>query len=1106
MFEEDHNPSLHVSTNHIYYLFKQIQENDHNRIAIIDHIGTLSYKELNDYSDQLAQVICEKGVVKGSPVLICLPQSRYYVISILAVLKLGAYYIPMDENYPLERINYMTKDSGAQHILTVDNIIHKFRDSSLQLISADNAINDSVLKMNMGEEQISLGDIACMIYTSGSTGLPKGIALSHRSILNLAYTAAKHFNLSKEDRFLQVSSISFSAALEELYPPLLNGNTIVFQADYTSLSIQDRIDIMHKHNITVCEMVTPLWHELVDYVSSFDMKLPQSLRLMITGGERPLKHQYQRWVEQEIELIHVYGPTESAATASYYHCPIQKDKYNFVSDIIDAEWRLPIGKAIDHTNIYILDHQLNKVPQGNIGEIYISGDSLASYYTNKAALTAAAFLPNPYSMLAGERMYRTGDQGRYLSDGNLEFIGRIDNQIKIRGYRVEPGEVESVIEKHPHIKQAVVLGLENKLSELQLIAFVVANTHEQLTFKEWRSYLVQYIPMYMVPSTIIYLDRIPLTNHGKIDRSLLQMNYFRSLSTKGINILPKNNIENILSTIWKEVFNVQTISCEDDFFDLGGHSLLALRITSQIRHHFNIDIQPNLIMQNANIVQLADVIKGILEDSENNTQLFDMGKINQQRIKIQNTFVKDSEKKEIFPIATSQNGLWFMSQLLPDSALYNVPWQFTLKGKLDRSSFEIALNEIIRRHSVLQSTLKLIEGQPCMIIDRKLSISMIQYDMRHWQGKKLEFEIEKYLKEKSSEPFDLSIAPLIRSYILQIKENEYIVLTNIHHIIFDGWSLEIFMKEWSTIYNSLVHQQPVSLNKIVSDYFDYSMWQAELIRNNKHQNGIIYWQEKLKNIDQFLEPISVDPVKNNLSFNGELIRRSLEKGINEKLQRYSEKSKTTKYMILLTCYKLLLFDFTHQDDIAIGAPSAGGRMVYPFDQHIGYFVNTLVIRQPMNKNMTFNQLLQNIKQTMLDAYKYQSTPLDLIAQSIKPIRKRGRNPLFQTDFLLEEDALQEVNFSELSISDLEDISTGLSKFDLTWIVKQRDDELCVNVNFKTDFLSSSIIESMIKRFEYIINTILNNSELTIQEILEEEESYGHFKNRRNSFRNVDQSI
>lgn len=1106
MFGKDRNASLNVPTNHIYYLFKQVQENYHDRIAIIDHIGTLSYKELNDYSDQLAQIIHEKGVVKGSPVLICLPQSRYYVISILAVLKLGAYYIPMDEHYPLERINYMTKDSGAQHILTIDDLVHKFLDSSLQMVSVDNAMNHSVLKINMSEEKISLGDIACMIYTSGSTGLPKGIALSHRSILNLAYTAAKHFTLSPEDRFLQVSSISFSAALEELYPPLLHGSTIVFQADHTSLSIQDRIDIMHKHRISVCEMVTPLWHELVDYVSSFDTELPKSLRLMITGGERPLQYQYQRWVQQEIELIHVYGPTESAATASYYHCPVQKDKHNFASNIINKEWRLPIGKAIDHTEIYILDHQLNKVPQGNIGEIYISGDSLASYYMNRPNLTAEAFVPNPYSILAGKRMYRTGDQGRYLSDGNLEFIGRIDNQIKIRGYRVEPGEVESVIEKHPYIHQAVVLGLENKVSELQLIAFVVAKTQQQLTFKEWRSYLMQYIPMYMVPSTMIYLDHIPLTTHGKIDRSLLKLNYSRSLSTKGENILPKNDVENILLTIWKEVFNLQTISCEDDFFDLGGHSLLALRVTSKIRHHFNIDIQPNLIMQNANIIHLAHVIEDILEDNQNYTLPFNMEKINQQRIEVQGRFVKNLEKKEIFPIATVQNGLWFMSQLLPDSALYNVPWQFKLKGNLDMNSLEISLNQIVQRHSVLQSTFKLIEGQPVMIVDRTLSISIIKHDMRHWQGKQLELQIEKYLKEKSSEPFDLSVAPLIRSYILQIKENEYIVLMNIHHIIFDGWSLEIFMKEWSTLYNLLVHQQPLSLNKISFDYFDYSMWQSELIRHNKHEKGVTYWQEKLENIDQFLEPISVNPVKNNLSFNGELIMRSLGKGISEQLQKYSEESKTTKYMILLTCYKILLFDFTHQNDIAIGAPSAGGRIVHPFDQHIGYFVNTLVIRQPMDEKMTFNQLLQNIKQTMLDAYKYQNTPLDLIAQKIKPIRKRGRNPLFQTDFLLEEDVLQKVNFSGLSISDLEDISTGLSKFDLTWIIKQQDNELHINVNFKTDFLSSSTIESMIERFKSIINTILNNSELTIQEILEEEESYGHSKNRSNSLRNVDQSI
>ncbi|MFJ9304084.1 hypothetical protein COF04_29580 [Bacillus toyonensis] len=1064
----------------IHTIFDHIAMKYSNKIAIVDSGGETNYEELYSLANQMAKILKDNGVVTGSRVLIYLPQSRNYVISIIGVLKAGGVYIPVDHHYPLERVSYMLKDSGSEIIITTSDLASRFHGGKVKIIEIDSSLFETKEKVNVIQENLNQNEGACIIYTSGSTGQPKGILLSHQSILNLAETASNHFQLLPSDRFLQVASVSFSAALEELYPALLTGSTIIFQITNSSPpSISELLKSLNNQKVSVCELVTPLWHELVEYIDDNSNCLPSSLRLLITGGERLLYKKYQKWCQQNIKLIHVYGPTESAATATYYHCDPKDD--SLLSLNSNSEWRMPIGKPIANTNVYILDEHLETVSTGEIGNIYISGDSLASYYVNKPSLTAEKFIPNPYSGIYGDRMYETGDLGRYLPDGDVDFIGRIDNQLKIRGYRVEPAEIEKVLESHPSIKKSVVIGLNNKQGDTVLTAYMVSSSNEFLSISEWRDYLLTQIPPYMIPSSLIYIEEIPLTLHGKIDRAVLKRMSDTEEKHLSQYVAPKNFDEGELLSIWQSVFGIKNIGCTDDFFDLGGHSLLALRIVARIRDRFKIDIHPDQILKSRTISNLADILTNSKRRrGENNLNIEEI----KERRKLNQTLLESQTGgTEAFLTSISQNGIWFMDQFLSGKALYNVPWKFKVSGNLNVGVLKKALNKVVNRHPPLRSTFDLINEQVVMIVNKSMSIPLNIIDLTNLQGPDLQIELEKYMELEAGRTFDLKSGPLLRTYVIKTAEFEHIIMFNVHHIIFDGWSLDIFMKELGIYYTAILEQQNVVLPDLEYNYFDYALWQKESLQNKEMKDGIAYWDSKLRGSDHYLKLGDRKENSNQLSYTGKTIRYNLGYDLQNEIKKYSKESKTTMYIILLSAFKILLYGYTKQSDLSVGVPTAGGRIVKQFDQLIGYFVNTIILRSEIKEEMKFSEFLKQVNQTALDGYKYQEVPLDIIIQKVKPKRKKGKNPLFQVDLLLEEDPLENVSFKGLNIYEFDDVDTGFSKFDLTWMLKQRKDGLYLNVNYNSDLISKERVYLMINRFSHILEVIMKNPESYINELL-----------------------
>lgn len=1066
----------------VHESFADVVRTNPNNQAIRDEYGELAYHELLNMASKLARILREQGVERETRVIIHLPKSRDYVIAILAVLQAGGVYIPVDEHYPGERIAYMVKDSRAALIITTQALSRKLSGTGAGILHIEQIAWHESGDSSFISEKGNPDQAACIIYTSGSTGKPKGIVLSHRSLLNLALSGSIHFALERSDRFLQVSSISFSAALEELYPPLLTGCTIVFSSSGSSPpSIADLLRTMEQERVTVCELVTPLWHELIHAIEKGRAAPPSSLRLVITGGERPLLDKYEMWCRHGIKLIHVYGPTEYAATATYHHCEESADLKQLQPDAA-SEWRLSIGKPIANTAVYVLDENMNQVPPGAVGEIYISGDSLATCYVNKPGLTAEKFLPDPFANYPGARMYKSGDAGLFRSDGSLEFIGRMDSQLKIRGYRVEPAEVETALETHPKVKQAVVLGREDGLGGQHLVAFLVGRDEKIPSTGEWRAYLQDLLPAYMIPSFYVQVDHIPLTLHGKIDRQALLQKGEREKERAVERAAPCNGEEAKLLAIWRDTFGHAEIGCLDDFFDLGGHSLLALRIASRIREAFGIDLQPDAILQHRTIKEVAKMLE---EGGERSGLAESLQEIKRKRQMFAGEIGSKAGIADCSPISISQNGIWFLQQLFPDSSLYNVPWRFAISGRLDVQLFEKTIAELVKRHPALRSNFRMVDGQVLMFVHPQRSIDLCYRDFRRKDTADISARVSRYLKEEASRPFDLEKDSLLRAYLARTGDREYVAMFNVHHIVFDGWSLEIFMQELGSIYSAFAAARPPELPEQRWTYGDYAMWQRERLQGERLEKELSYWVSKLGKIEGLLELADRSEQTDGPVNAGKTV--AFTPLLDEQAIRIAAQTrKTTPFILLLAVFKVVLYDFTKQADVIVGVPAAGGRIVREFGSLIGYFVNTLVMRNTVDERLRFSQFLEQVKQTALEGYRHQEIPLDIVAQKVRAKRQKGRNPLFQADFLLEENPLRNVELAGLRISRLEDVDTGLSKFDLTWMMKQREKGIQVHAIFNTRLLSEARVNDIFSRFVNVLGVILDEPDTTIGELLSKE--------------------
>ena len=1016
-----------------HQLFEEQVEKTPDNIALIFNEKKMTYKELNEKSNQIASLLREKGVKPDEIIGIMVNRSFDIMTGILGVLKAGCAYLPIDPDYPLERIDYLIEDSKTSIVLTQSNIKDKLPENKVEIIELDDKSIHQREVTNLPVISNSR-NIAYIIYTSGSTGKPKGVMIEHRSLVNLITCLQKRYPLDSNDAYLLMANYVFDGSISTVFGWFLDGGKLVLmEKDYNNM-----LDKIIEHNVTHLMLVPSMFNTLLLSSINDNISALSRLKCLFLGGEKLnislVKKAYE--LIGNFNLVNRYGPTESTVCVTNY----------ILNNKVPNTQSVPIGKPLDNIKIYILDNN-NICPIGVVGEICISGKGLARGYLNKKELTKEKFINNPFSKC--ERMYKTGDLAKWLPGGNIEFMERKDNQIKIRGYRIELGEIENNLLSYKDIKHLVVLDKELNDNNKYLCAYYVSD--KKLSDEEIKKYLNNKLPEYMIPQFFIRIENIPLNYNGKIDKkALLKINITRSKSKCE---KPNNQIEEKLLEIWKDILKIDNqISTNDNFFNIGGHSLKAVILISKIYKTFNIKITLKDIFDNPTIKLLSDY----------------MNKLDK---KVYNS-IKQVQNKEYYELSPAQNSLFIINQIENNTA-YNMPYIYKLNGNINKNDLETAFKKLIDRHESLRTSFEFQNDRPFQRIHKDYSFNIVYLQAN---GESILDIIDKSIK-----PFNLNEAPILRVKLIELNKGKYILFIDMHHIISDGLSIKIFIEELVKLYNG------ENLKNINIQYKDYSEWKNNTLKSEESENQERFWLSKLKGELPILD-LPLDNTRPVIQdFNGDNIMFTLGKESTKKLKEMCNEYNVTLYMLLLAIYAIMLNKYTSQEDIIIGS-SVSGRSHPDLENIIGMFVNTIAMRNYINIDSTFIEFLNEARQNCLESFLNQDYPFEKLVDKLNINRNAAINPVFSTMFDYHTYSENKIKFKDFTLIRYP-YEHNVSKVDLSFDVMENSDDLNFILVYSSCLFKKETIEKLKDHFINLINNVISNPEKKIFELdmLTEEE-------------------
>ncbi len=1025
---------------------KQAKEHpDFHAVRFGDTI--LTYSDLNKRSNQLAAILKRDGVIPEFLVAVYLNRSPEMIITVLAILKAGGAYLPIDPSTPDERLKYIMKDSGVSLIISENSLIQNLPTGDLRVINIQNSYD--LISKESGEDPegvVSSEHLAYIIYTSGSTGRPKGTWLQHLGAVNTALALAKVFHISAGKRFFQLASLSFDASVVEIFSTLLSGGCLIMSDRDTLLSEDKLTGLLRDQKVNT--FVAP--PSLLAILSEKDLP---DLDVVGSVGEPCTRDTASRWRIGR-HFINGYGPTEVTVCATVN--PIHED--------LPLTDNIPIGKPIDNVRAYVLDEQFHPQPRGVPGELCLSSPGIARGYLNNPGLTAEKFIPDPFSDQPGARLYRSGDIARSIGDGNLTFVGRIDDQVKIRGFRVEPGEIESVLSNHNDLKKVIVTAREMAPGEKVLIAYYMPEPDKNPDTESLKMFLKKHLPEYMIPVYYVLMDQFPVSSSGKIDRSALPLPEGADLSRDEEYTAPGNQIDELLTGVWSKILGIEKIGIHDNFFDLGGHSLTATRLASRIRDIFAVEISLPDFFSNPTIAALAKLI-GTTGDERKNQDI--------------SALAPEKRNSEI-PLSFSQQRLWFLDQLAPGNAYYNIPSALRLHGHIDIGIIERSLNQIILRHEILRTVFKSEKGQPHQVVLPELKIRIASLDLSGSSEEEQRLETKKIAADEARQPFNLESGPLLRVKVIILKPDDHILLITIHHIIADGWSIGVLLNEFATLYQDFSTRKTSQLAGLPIQYADFSIWQRQRLQGEKLKEELEYWKNTIGINPPVLELPADHPRPATQSFNGQTIKQHLSDNLAGNLIQLSRKEGTTLFMTLLAAFQTLLHRYTGQEEILVGSPIAG-RTRSELENLIGFFVNTLVLKAEFGDTPTFKQLLRQVRETTLNAFMHQDLPFEYLVEALQPERDMSHSPLFQVAFVLQNTPFEMADLPEFNIIPIE-TENLTAKYDLTLTIAKTTEGMDCYFEFNTDLFESATILRMQTHFENILTEIIDNPDKRVSEI------------------------
>jgi amino acid adenylation domain-containing protein len=1047
----------------IAQLFEAQVEQNPTAIAVVYEDKQITYQELNQKANQLAHHLHKLGVESNTFVGICIERSIEMIVGLVAILKAGAAYVPIEANYPLERIDYMLVDAQVKYLLTENSLDGKFSDSQTQVIYLEHEW-ETIAKESPENlpSNTTADNLAYIIYTSGSTGEPKGVVVPHRAVNRLVINT-NYIKLSPSDRIAQASNVAFDAATFEIWGALLNGAELIGMTKEVMLSPQKLASQIRQQQITTLFLTTALFNQIAK-------QLPDAfspLHNLLFGGEASDPKAVKEVLAQGApdHLVHVYGPTENTTFSSWY----------LVESVDEWTTTIPIGKAIANSQMYILDLALNLVPIGVIGEIYVSGDGLAKGYLNRPELTTEKFINHSFSELESIKLYKTGDLGKYLPDGNIEILGRSDFQVKIRGFRIELGEIETALRQQEHVRETIVVAFDDDRGSKQLVAYVVSKI-ELLTSKELRSFLKEKLPDYMIPAFFVFLDKLPLTPNGKVDRRALPTPDLAIPSLESSFAPPSTPTENAIAAVWSEILKIEQVGIYDNFFELGGHSLIATQVMSRLPQMFSLDLPLSLLFELPTIAELADRIDTILWASGDS-----------RRASL--TPIQSVSRDQHLPLSFAQQRLWLIDQITANNSVYNVTLAYRMTGDLDIEMFSQSLNAIAQRHESLRTTFNIIDQQPVQSFVGNLEIDLPIIDLRSLTVNEQKQELGKISEIEAKTPFDLSQSPLLRAKLVRLAPDDHVFFLTMHHIICDGWSLDIFFRELGLIYEAFAIGKPSPLAPLVIHYADFALWQREWLQGEVLEAHLSYWKQQLSDINPLLQLATDRPRPTVQSYKGDRQILYLSKSLSDALKALSNSEGATLFMTLLAAFQTLLYRYTGQTDILVGCPIAN-RNRTEIENLIGFFVNTLALRADFADDLTFRELLNQTKKVTLEAYAHQDLPFEKLVEELNLERDLSFNPIVQVTFALQTASLLAITLSNLKLAPLEDNKNNITKFDLEVSVWETPEGLAVDWGYNSDLFTAATMQRMIQHYQILLEGIVSNhiqqvSELTMLTVNEE---------------------
>ena len=1033
-----------TSTNTIGTLFEAQVQRTPQAPALFYNNQETSYSELNRLANGLAHLLVAKGLGPETAVGIAGVRCSQTVVGMLAIIKAGAAYVPLDPTLPPARLGLMVRETGINLILSPAKAT-----APLSVLKRPTLDLDEVCGSESGMAFTGAGnppcrngaaDLAYILYTSGSTGKPKGVGLSHgNSVAILEHP--DYFPVYAGDSVLHAAPLGFDASIIELWLPLAHGARVcIFPEGHLDLGLLGAF--IRDNHIATAWLTSGLFSQMVD----LQLDNLSGLRQMFTGGDQLSYEHVSRYLQKypDQRFSNGYGPTENSTVTT-------------TEDINEngLSRGILIGRPLPDATIYVLDRHLQPVPVGVCGELLIGGSGLARGYVGSSALTAERFVPHPFAVEPGQRLYCTGDLVRLFNDGNLAFIGRRDGQVKIRGFRIEVGEIERALVSHPQIEKAAVVVRTDLQSGKALVGYLefVKQPGAALDSRQLRSFLLETLPPFMLPAGFVALDQLPLSHNGKLDRKALQrrpLTDFESLTSSQF-VAPRTPLEKDLAGIWQELLGIQEIGIHDQFFDLGGHSLLATSLVARIRSQMGLELQVRTIFENATIAALAGWIDG-------------------QKPASKIPPVTAHARDQAPPLSFGQQRLWFLDRLARKgergSATYNITAALRATGTLDQEALQKAINRLGDRHEVLRTNFREQKGQPIQVIHAKPSLDLIH------QAAADERELKRCIRDEAVYCFDLANEPLLRLVLVAESDDRTVLLVNMHHIISDGWSMSIFIDELAAIYDSERRGERIELPPLPIQFADYAHWQQRDSVRRQLEQQAAWWNQSLQDLPLLHQLPTDRPRPAQHSNRGSGFDTIIDPTTLRRLNKMAEEAEASLFMVLLAAFKVLVARYSGCSDIAVGTPIAN-RNHGKLEPLIGFFVNTLVMRTSVDPAMSFNELLEAVKQTSLEAYAHQDVPFERVVERCSPERSLSYSPLFQLMFCLQNMSRRDIELPGLTMQQLP-VEFDIAKFDLTTTCMEGHNGLTVQWEYYEEIFDKTTVARMANHYRHLLCAVAEN--------------------------------